>query len=428
MAAARRAITLGEAGGGRFLDLEDASDKKFYMNGCKPLDGEPYDGKPLGLRLFLERLRGKASMYNWYNILLVPDLAIIPVYKNILDNYGSISLEECTLNATAYYTANDRPAQNAQMLYQCLLTSLTESALSKITMESKKYQVAGYQDGVCFLKVLLTKAKPDTVATVNMLRTSISQLKSKMIECDGNIVVFNDHVRSIESAMASYGERSDELLINTILAYEEVEDSDFVQYIKNKRSMWEEDKTKLDLDSLMTNSENKYNIAVQTGQWKAPTKEAEKFAAMKAEWQKNHGGNNNNNNSGSNNSSNSSKSKDKLSYAERQKKDIEANPWKIIAPGNNEPQVKVEKGTTFYWCATHKKWMGHSTAQCLGAGVHMRNHRNKGNNNVAYQVNNSNDSVSGTPSALTNPTLATPSVQVNNAMMSLAKNGYGLFE
>lgn len=112
------------------MDLDDPKDKKLYISGCKPLDGEPYDGKPVGLRLFLERLRGRASMYNWgNNVLNVPSLAIIPIYRNILDHYGTISMEECTDHAVTYYAAHDRTAENAQMLYHCLLTSLTEAAL-----------------------------------------------------------------------------------------------------------------------------------------------------------------------------------------------------------------------------------------------------------------------------------------------------------
>lgn len=74
MTALPRAITLGEAhGGGGWLDLDDPTIKKFYLKGCQKLDGEPYDGKPKGLRLFIERLRGKAMMYGWTSdVLNVP--------------------------------------------------------------------------------------------------------------------------------------------------------------------------------------------------------------------------------------------------------------------------------------------------------------------------------------------------------------------
>jgi hypothetical protein len=422
---AARAITLGEVGAGGWLDLDDPANKKIFINGSKPLHGDPYDGKPKGLRLFLERLRGRSTMYSWNNVLDVPDMTFLATTRNIIDCYGSVTLEECTQHADAYYLARDRASQNAQMLYNCLSTSLTDEALSKVTMMYKKYTVRSYQDGLCFLKILLSNAKPDTVATVNMLRTSISELKSKMIEFGGNIVEFNEYVRNIETSLTSYGETADGLLINVILAYEEVEDTAFVSYIQHKRSMWEEDKTVLELDTLMSNSENKYKIAIQTGKWKAPTKQAEEFAAMKAEWHKNHNSNatTNTNSSGSGDT----KTKDKISYADRMKRDVEANPWKIIPPGVGESQVTVKKGSTFKWCATHKKWMGHSTAECLGLGINMRNQNKNNGKNVAYQATG-NDSTSGVNSALTAPTNATPSVQVNNAMMSLTKGAYGMFE
>jgi hypothetical protein len=155
-------------------------------------------------------------------------------------------------------------------------------------VESEIYTVSGYQDGLCFLKLLLSKAQTDTIATVNMLRASNSKLPSKMVELGGDIVEFNNYVRGIESALSSYGQRADELLMNVIIAYEEVEDDDVIMYVKNKRSLWEEGQTTLDLNSLMTQCENTYKIRQQTGKWKAPSRQAEQFAAMKAEWEKTH--------------------------------------------------------------------------------------------------------------------------------------------
>jgi hypothetical protein len=205
--------------------------------------------------------------------------------------------------------------------------------------------------------------------------------------------------------------------MNVIIAYEEVEDDDFIMYVKNKRSLWEEGQTTLDLNSLMTQCENTYKIRQHTGKWKAPSRQAEQFAAMKAEWEKTHNinGNKNNQNNGAN------KSKYKLPYAERMKQDKEMNPWKWIPLKDGEMQSKEHKGTTYHWCANHKKWLGHSTAECIGVGVNVRR------KNVTHKATDMNDDTSNL-TASTNNTNATPTVQVNNALLSLASGGIGLFE
>jgi hypothetical protein len=143
---------------------------------------------------------------------------------------------------------------------------------------------------------------------------------------------------------------------------------------------------------------------------------------MKALYAKQSNNNNNNNPNG-----NEGK-KAKTPYEECMKLDRLNNPWKYIAPKHGEPQTKVEKGATVHWCANHKRWLGHGTSQCVGVGVNMRYRNNQGNNNnVAYEAQLSDD-ISKNSSLTEATTTATPKVQVNNAMMSLTKGGYGLFE
>jgi hypothetical protein len=98
---------------------------------------------------------------------------------------------------------------------------------------------------------------------------------------------------------------------------------------------------------------------------------------MKALYSKQHSTNNNNNKNHSD-----GKAKERLPYEERMKQDRSSNPWKFTAPKPGDPQTKVENGATVHWCANHKRWLGHGTAQCVGVGVNMRYRNNKGDNNV----------------------------------------------
>lgn len=412
MANLPRAITLGEANA-TYLDLTDANDNRTFRNGMRALEMDKYDGKPKDMRIFLEVLKAKAIMYAWFDVLTVPDMSATPVNRNFIVNYGTVTMAECQAHASNYLLLRDRAAQNSQMMYHCIADSLTDEAKAELMNEASKYTVEGYTDGLCLLKLILSKAQTDTMATVNMLRVTISRLPTKIGELSGNISDFNNHVKNIGTAMTSYGERADELMMNVMMAYEEVEDEDFVSYIKNKRNFWEEGQINLDLNTLMNDAENYYKIRVQHGKWKALTNAKTELAAMKALYAKQ----NNNNTQGKEGK------KAKMPYEERMKLDRINNPWKYLEPKHGEPQTKVVKGATVHWCANHKRWLGHGTSQCVGVGVNMRYRNNQGNNaniNEAYEAHIDDDNDA--------PTTATPRVQVNNAMMSLTKGGFGLFE
>jgi hypothetical protein len=229
---------LGEAHAA-LLDLADNNQAKIYRSGMKALEGDKYDGSPKWLLVFLEALKSKAIMYNWFDALTVTD-ATGQNPRVFFQAYGTITMAECQAHATTYITASDRAAQNSMMMYHCISDSLTNDFKAELMAEADLYTILGYSEGLCFLKLLVNKAQVDTIATVNMLRASITVLRNKMVEMVGNIVEFNNYVKHLENTLISYGERSDDLLMNVFLAYGSVEHEDFVAYIKAKRNSWEE--------------------------------------------------------------------------------------------------------------------------------------------------------------------------------------------
>jgi hypothetical protein len=185
-------------------------------------------------------------------------------------------------------------------------------------------------------------------------------------------------VKDIESSLFSYGEKATEMSMHVFLAYEEIEDEDFFQYIKMKKSVWEERGITLDLNKFLANAEKNYKIRMQQVKWRAPSKKDEQLAVMKAELAKKHG--------------NGNEVRDKISMEEKLKREKEKNPWKFVTPKDGEAKSKEVKGTTFHWCGKHGHWCGHSMNGCLGVGVNMRfcnnnNKRNKGRNET-YNVEN----------------------------------------
>jgi hypothetical protein len=70
--------------------------------------------------------------------------------------------------------------------------------------------------------------------------------------------------------------------MSVFLADDEVEDEDFVSYIKTNRDIWEEGKSTLTLSDLLSNAENHYKTRIQKEKWNAPNKKDEQIMALKA--------------------------------------------------------------------------------------------------------------------------------------------------
>jgi hypothetical protein len=278
---ARNPITLGEANS-NVLDLTDNNQVNMYRNGMTCLEGDKFDGKPKGLRVFLEAFKDKAIMYNWFDVLTVPNLARTDV-KNFLTNYGSITMEECVSHAEDYMLARDRTAQNSQMILHCLSDSLTTDFKAELMSELSANTIDGYSEGLCFLKIITSKAQIDTIATVYVLRAAGGNLSTKMVEMSGNITDFNNYVRNLDNTLKSYGETCPELMMNLFMAYEAIGDEKFAMYIGVKRNAWQEGTLQgLTSNTLMTNAENQYKVRIQQGKWQAPTKKDEQIVALKA--------------------------------------------------------------------------------------------------------------------------------------------------
>jgi hypothetical protein len=96
----------------------------------------------------------------------VPDLSLTPVDRNFLSNYGSVTMEECRAHAKAYMMAKSRAAKDSQMMVNSNSDSLTRSAKAEMFSEADKYTINGYAVGLCFLKLLISKAQVETIATV----------------------------------------------------------------------------------------------------------------------------------------------------------------------------------------------------------------------------------------------------------------------
>jgi hypothetical protein len=184
------------------LNFTNAEDNKFYHRAIKGLDDDlKFDLSPMELRTFLDNISQRCTLYGLDGILMVVT-AETPAGENMLENYGRVTMSECTASATIYFTAPlGRPAQNSTMLYHFLYLSLTIAALTKINLCKASFTVLNHMYGLCFLQAIITESHIDTVGKVEQYRKQLNNLPTKMVELSGNINAFHQHVNKVTNAL-----------------------------------------------------------------------------------------------------------------------------------------------------------------------------------------------------------------------------------
>jgi hypothetical protein len=136
-------------------------------------------------------LRNRVKQYGWADVIEVPTIVAAPAVAfnpNILDNYGTVALEECQLYAQTYMIAAiTRTGQDSVMLYNFLFDSLTTEGLNKVNFDPSIFTINVEQDGLCFLRTLINKSQMENIGTLQSLRSAIGALPTKLVEMTANI-------------------------------------------------------------------------------------------------------------------------------------------------------------------------------------------------------------------------------------------------
>ncbi|KAI2497326.1 hypothetical protein MHU86_17199 [Fragilaria crotonensis] len=112
--------------------------------------------------------------------------------ENLIDHYGSITLERIIETEEENVVNHGREAQDTYMLYKCLMASLTTDARKKVTIWSSQYLIGNDEDSTCGgvapLKIIIRESHLDTNATTNLIRTNLSNLDAYTLTVDSDIL------------------------------------------------------------------------------------------------------------------------------------------------------------------------------------------------------------------------------------------------
>jgi hypothetical protein len=221
-----------------------------------------FDGESAGLLLFLEMIRERAEEFNWKNVIMIPDSN--GDHRNLLSEYGRLSLENVRSFARTYVGQNGRQEQNSAQMYTCLSKSLTEAAKIKILSQSSQYRIGADEvtDGPSFLRLIIQRCTTDSRATVALIRNSLGNLPAFMSSVEGNVEKFNQHVRVLRDNLLQRGHDSDDLLVNLFKSYKVVANQDFRDYIKMQNSFYIEGDKKTNANSMASSKALQLTAAI----------------------------------------------------------------------------------------------------------------------------------------------------------------------
>ena len=361
----------------------------LWKEATEPLTkGEGFDCTPEGLRDFLELVSFRGTIMGWdTSVLSIPEDPEVPEGSatDFIPNYGSLEVGHLRDVASTYLGTDSRVAQDSFQLYACLQSSLSDIGRNKVTIHRKEYMVNGQASGILFLKLIIGVSSIDTNATTTSIRNQLINVDTYLAKVNYDVTKTNQHVTLLLESLRARGETTHDLLHNLFRAYKTVKDNEFIRYITQKESDYEENDIDMSAERLMHLAENKYKTLVEKGQWRAPSAEEEKIVALQSELQtlknkrkKDNGGGNKASNKQSGGTGNKSGNK------------RQDNSWMKVPPKEGEAKSKQVEGKQWHWCEKHEKWCLHTTAQCKGVNVGGQSDAKRGNNRANTSSNKTN--------------------------------------
>jgi hypothetical protein len=335
------------------IDYSTSDGMKLYTKATKPQKNE-YDGSSEGLRLVLETFRDHAFESNWVANLTIPTSN---GDRNLAARYGQITDAELRAYVTTFSGTQTRLAQNSSQMLSYLKGSLDDTFKLEVYMNAAAYTLAGVESGELFLMEIIKLVNADTRATVGYLRESLSVLPSMVVKLNNDIKAINKYVNNQVEALTQRGEVSSDLMTNIFKAYAVVQDKDFVRYIEDLKTQYEDGRLDMDADKLMMLGYQKFKNLNLHNTWQAPpavdkadiialSTLSEELLALKTTIEG---------------------LKGQLAQKKKgEKGDPSKWAWKSIAPSANQAQSKQVNSKTYHWCPNHTMWCIHTPADCKG--------------------------------------------------------------
>jgi len=361
------------------LDFDNPSHVKLYIKGSQKLKLE-HDGTSETLRPFLEEVQRRCIEFDCANLLEVAEADGI-ITRNIIDESRLVTLEDIREASTDYMGVESRDAQNNYMLQKCIMDSLTSEALIKLQHSEYDYKVDNAICAPLLIKALILMCEVENYATSFHVRDQMTRLKSKMIEVDYDIEMFNEHVIKLKIKLHQGGEESNDLFMHVMKAYLTCKDRDFLAEIKDLQRKYIRGDLPRNLSDLMLAGKNEYQRLIQDKTYNQPSPEETQLIALTAKLEQE-------------TEARASLEKKYRDFKARQdsgkadqrggnpgsatgKQGRKVEAWMLKAPTDGKLTMN-RNGVEWTWCPAHKKWGKHTEQQCRLKEKQGRSRSNEG--------------------------------------------------
>lgn len=264
-------VVFARAPGRLNRDLIDYSTKHgdaVYARATKSLYGEKEEKfalKEEDMLAFLNNvaLRAKSCGWDIFSVQVSTSGTSPALVKNLLTQYGELTLAQVRDRAEAIAAAKDRTTQEDDQLFSCLMASLTKEAQNTVNLKKTDFMIGEENSGILLLKVILAKSQVDTRSTVTLLMGKVTTgMPNIMAAHSNNITAFNAEVNEIIQKLEARGKGGAELDLTPQLftTYQGCSTSDapFYRYIETLENAYNDGSTNLTTKTLMEKAEIKY--------------------------------------------------------------------------------------------------------------------------------------------------------------------------
>ena len=339
------------------LDLASRHGSCLFRDGAQALASK-FTGKVNALQLFLADLKTRAKTCCWdhptHGILTV---TVAGTEYNLLDDSGKITdaQVEAARAARIVATASPRAKQNAQMMYECLMVSITEEAKSALASRDQDFN----EDGPSLFFHVVSQLFTATFSNAQATRDNLSDFHPKRFRYD--VIQVNSYISSavmtLKAAASAGGTITDqEIFYFQFKVYKKIKaPAEWTTHILFLESTVASTPGYTP-ETLFNETQAKYTTLLNQGLWKPSNKTPEEQTlAMVAQQQQTKKSPNN-----------STKSKPSSGQGSKTTEKDKKNPPFANAPGKLG-DTKQWNGKTYYWCPAnhkHSHWHTHKVQEC----------------------------------------------------------------
>ena len=338
------------------VDYTSSTGAKIYKQAVEPLKTE-YDLSSASLQLFLTQLESRAVTMAWSYIYHIPDKD--GKKRSLFQQFGMLTKENVKDHADTYMIFDDKRKQMAWQMAACITSSLAPKAQLEMRVAQDKCTNHGILHGPTMLFVIIHRASINIRASTFLFRQRLVRAPLYLQAKDFDVKVFNEHIADILFNLRARGETAPDTLIHLFNAYKSAPDEDFVNYIKAKETLYEEEEIELDPDTLMELALTKYNTFCEQGTWNQLSKEQEEIIALKAQVNKLENAKND-----SSNKKDGAKKADGAKGISKKRDERKARDTDESWKHKKTLDVIVRNETPWHWCPFHNKYTIHKPEVC----------------------------------------------------------------